>query len=429
MRILLVNKFHYPKGGAETYYLTLGSELKRMGHDVAFFSMHHPDNLPSAWSDYFVTQREYNYVRSPIKAARDGLALTYSQEAKNKFESLCEDFRPDVVHLNNVHRQITLSILDAPYLARHNVPVVYTAHDYILVCPSYVMLDGAGRVCDACLGGRFSNCLRRKCVKGSVAKSLLAVVEAEFLKATGAYRKIDRIIAPSEFMRKKLLEGGFPPDKVTHMQNFAGDEVLKGALSGGDNTDRDNPYLLFFGRLSREKGIDVLVDAFTRAIPNLPENLRLVIAGDGPERAAIEEKLAGMAHEDAARIELVGFQVGEDMRRYAERASLAIASSRCRENMPYSIVEAFALGTPVVGTRIGGIPEMVREGETGFVCEPDDAESMASAMERGMRAFLDRGAYEKLRSNCRAYVLERCPREKYMNRLVELYQEVENAKC
>ena len=87
------------------------------------------------------------------------------------------------------------------------------------------------------------------------------------------------------------------------------------------------------------------------------------------------------------------------------------------------------MGTPVVGTRIGGIPEMVREGETGFVCEPDDAESMASAMERGVRAFLDRGAYEKLRSNCRAYVLERCPREKYMNRLVELYQEVENAKC
>lgn len=114
MRILLVNKFHYRKGGAETYYLTVGSELERMGHEVAYFSMRHPDNLSCEWDKYFVTQREYNNVRNPLKAARDGMALIYSPEAKRNFQALCEEFRPDVVHLNNVHRQITLAILDAP---------------------------------------------------------------------------------------------------------------------------------------------------------------------------------------------------------------------------------------------------------------------------------------------------------------------------
>ena len=151
MRILLVNKFHYRKGGAETYYLTVGSELERMGHEVAYFSMRHPDNLSCEWDKYFVTQREYNNVKSPLKAARDGMALIYSPEAKCSFQALCEEFRPDVVHLNNVHRQITLSILDAPYLRENKVPVFYTAHDYVTVCPGYLMLDGGGRVCDACL--------------------------------------------------------------------------------------------------------------------------------------------------------------------------------------------------------------------------------------------------------------------------------------
>ncbi len=125
MRILLVNKFHYRKGGAETYYLTVGSELERMGHEVAYFSMRHPDNLPCEWDKYFVTQREYNNVKDPLKAARDGMALIYSPEAKRNFQALCEEFRPDVVHLNNVHRQITLSILDAPYLRESRVPVFY----------------------------------------------------------------------------------------------------------------------------------------------------------------------------------------------------------------------------------------------------------------------------------------------------------------
>lgn len=423
MRILLVNKFHYRKGGAETYYLTVGSELERMGHEVAYFSMRHPDNLPCRWDKYFVTQREYNNVKSPLKAARDGMALVYSPEAKRNFQALCEEFRPDVVHLNNVHRQITLSILDAPYLRENKVPVFYTAHDYVTVCPGYLMLDGGGRVCDACLeDGRYRHCIENRCVKGSRAKSALAAMEASFNRAHKSNRRIDRVIAPSRFMRSKLIEGGWPEGKVVFLQNFADDAILdRAANAGADATDRENPYLLFLGRLSAEKGVDTLLRAFDIALPSLPQDMRLVVVGDGPDAAEFKALASSLGC--ASRIEFAGYQTGGALQSFVERASLAIASSRWRENMPYSIVEAFAAGTPVVGTDIGGIPELVYEGKTGFICEPGGVQSMADAISRGASAFLDRSAYSMLQRNCRFYVMENCSREKFMSDLVNLYKE------
>ena len=423
MRILLVNKFHYRKGGAETYYLTVGSELERMGHEVAYFSMRHPDNLPCEWDKYFVTQREYNNVKDPLKAARDGMALIYSPEAKRNFQALCEEFRPDVVHLNNVHRQITLSILDAPYLRENRVPVFYTAHDYVTVCPGYLMLDGGGRVCDACLeDGRYRHCIENRCMKGSRAKSALAAMEASFNRAHKSNRRIDRVIAPSRFMRSKLIEGGWPEGKVVFLQNFADDAILdRAANAGADATDRENPYLLFFGRLSAEKGVDTLLRAFDAALPSLPQDMRLVVVGDGPDAADFKALASSLGC--ASRIEFAGYQTGGTLQAYVERASLAIASSRWRENMPYSIVEAFAAGTPVIGTNIGGIPELVDEGKTGFICEPGGVQSMADAISRGTSAFLDLSAYSMLQLNCRSYVMENCSREKFMSDLANLYKE------
>lgn len=426
MKILLVNKFHYRKGGAETYYLTVGSELEHMGHEVAYFSMKHPNNLPCKWDRYFVTQREYNDVKNPLSAARDGIALIYSPEAKRNFQALCEEFRPDVVHLNNVHRQITLSILDAPYLKEHHVPVFYTAHDYVTVCPGYLMLDGEGRVCDACLeDGKYRHCIENRCVKGSRAKSALAALEASFNRAHRSNERIDRVIAPSSFMRSKLIEGGWPEGKVVALQNFADDAILARASGvAGDVTDRESPYLLFFGRLSAEKGVDVLLRAFDAAAPSLPRDMRLIVVGDGPDAAEFRELAASL--DSAPRIEFAGYQTGDALQTYVERASLAIASSRCRENMPYSIVEAFAAGTPVVGTRIGGIPELVADGVTGFACEPGDVATMADAMVRGAEAFLDAPVYVRMQESCRAYVRENCSRDKFMDQLVELYEEAVN---
>ena len=266
MRILLVNKYFYRKGGAETYFFALAEGLKALGHEVAFFSMQHPNNEPSYWSKYFVSEKDYVGKISAFKKVKEAATLVYSFEAKRKFEALLEEFQPDIIHINNVHRQLTLSILDAPYLKKHRVPVVYTAHDYILLCPAYTMVDGSGKVCDDCLDCHFFHAVKKTCVKGSKAKSGLAFLEAEFLKNHHSYDKIDKIIAPSEFMKHKLDEGGYAGRTVA-MQNFLTTSQMDMAHKVA-NTNKFNtvePYFLFFGRLSKEKGILTLVRAFLRA--------------------------------------------------------------------------------------------------------------------------------------------------------------------
>lgn len=419
MRVLLVNKFHWPKGGSETYHFALAKSLRAAGHEIAFFSMQDGRNLPCEQERYFVPASDYNGKTSLFAKVREALSFAYSREAMRRFEALCRDFQPDVVHMSLVHRQLTLSILDAPYLAEESVPVVWTSHDYIAVCPGYLMLDGSGKVCEACLDGDFQHCVERRCVKASRAKSMLAAHEARSIRRRGLYGKIDRIIAPSDFMRSKLLEGGFPASQVIFMRNFVTDEVLALARVDEDPTDHEHPYLLFFGRLSREKGIEVLVDAFLSIADRNPD-WRLVIVGEGPERAAIEAQIS--AHPEGARVELVGFQRGDALRRLVEGASLAVSPSRCRENMPFSIVEALAAGTPVVGTRIGGIPELISVGHTGFLAEPDDMISLMGSIQRGIALCGDIDAYHAMQANCRAFILESCNQSSYIKELVSLYE-------
>ena len=227
MRILLVNKYFYRKGGAETYFFALAEGLKELGHEVAFFSMKHPNNEPSRWSKFFVSEKDYVGEISAFKKVQEASTLIYSFEAKRKFEALLEEFKPDIIHMNNVHRQLTLSILDAPYLKKHHVPVVYTAHDYILLCPAYTMVNGRGEVCDACLDRHFMHATKNVCVKGSRAKSALATMAqlAEALLPFGwtlDWQAPDWLV-PGGFFS---LESQTPIEAIKYLADAAGGFVL-----------------------------------------------------------------------------------------------------------------------------------------------------------------------------------------------------------
>lgn len=424
MKILLVNKFHWRKGGSETYYFALADGLRALGHEVAFFSMEDERNEPTEWSRYFVTNRDYNGPSSIVDKAKAAQALVYSKEAREKFDALCREFQPDVIHLNLTHRQITFSILDAPWLKQHPTPVVYTSHDLILACPSYLMLDSEGNVCDSCLGGHFGNCLKKKCVKGSIAKSALAVAEAEWLKRHKTYSRLDRIICPSEFMRNKFIEAGLPERQLVLMRNFLNPDSMSREVANQNNED---PYMLYLGRLSREKGVLTLVHAFEKAAPVIPD-WRLVIAGDGPECDAVKVKVSAMPNEISSRIELVGYKTGDALRGLVNRATLAAAPTEWLENAPYAVLEALAAGKPVIGTNMGGIPELVREGETGFLAEAHDEAGLADAIRRGAAVPADPAAYAAMSAHCRSFVAENCNQEKYIRNLVSLYQELIDRK-
>ena len=441
MRILLVNKYFYRKGGAETYFFALAEGLKALAHEVAFFSMKHPNNEPSRWSKYFVSEKDYVGEISAFKKVQEASTLIYSFEAKRKFEALLEEFKPDIIHMNNVHRQLTLSILDAPYLKKHHVPVVYTAHDYILLCPAYTMVNGRGEVCDACLDRHFMHATKNVCVKGSRAKSALATMEAEFLKLHHSYDKIDLIIAPSKFMKSKLDEGGFA-DKTVAMQNFLTEsQVAMGVKVVNTHKFEDaeagiRPYFLFFGRLSKEKGILTLVKAFLQAAglakgnvaaqsddqnaQVLPDIWDLHIVGDGPERGAIEQLIASAGPQAAARIHLLGYKSGEELQREVGNARFTVLSSEWRENMPYSGLESLAAQTPIIGARIGGIPELVEEGKTGFTFESGNTVDLSNSMLNCSAVSVSN--YSAMQRFCREYVNERCLQNKYALALIDLYE-------
>ena len=441
MRILLVNKFFYRKGGSETYLFALAEGLKAQGHEVAFFAMQHPKNEPSYWSKYFVSEKDYNGDISVFRKVKEAATIAYSFEAKRKFEALLEEFQPDVIHLNLVHRQLTFSILDAPYLKKHHVPVVYTAHDYSLICPVYTMINGKGEICDACIHGDYSHVLKNVCTKGSKAKSGLSYMEAEFLKFHHSYDKIDRIIACSQFMKSKLDEAGYA-DKTVTMQNFLTDsQMAMGVHAANTHKFEDaeagaRPYFLFFGRLSKEKGIFTLVKAFLQAtgfvggndiVRNndrdaqvLPDVWDLHIVGEGPERSAIEQLIVSAGPQVASRIHLLGYKSGEDLQREVGNARFTVMSSEWRENMPYSGLESLAVQTPIIGARIGGIPELIEDSMTGIsFCSGNIKELRNSLIEA---ANIDVDMYRYMQKACYQYIVRHSLQDEYLTHLCSMYE-------
>lgn len=366
MRVVLANKFLYPKGGAERAVLTLGSELARRGHAVHYFGMRHPDNAVAVEDSESVRTR--NYYRGGRAAWRDALAMLYSFEARRRFAHLLDRVRPDVVHAHNIYHQLTPSILDA---ARgRGIPVVMTVHDYKLVCPRYDMLRH-GRPCDACIEAGPTACLRYRCVRGAWGPSLLLAAESALHRARGSYEAVHRWIAPSRFLHAVLLRAGFDPDRVRTLPNFA-----PPAVAGPDARRADR--FVFAGRLAPEKGIETVV----RAASALGSG-QLVVCGDGPLRSHIE---ALAARAPADRVVLRGHVGSEELARTLRSAAFTVAPSEWFENAPFAVLESMAQARAVLASRIGGLPELVVPGETGSLVAPGDVVAWTDALAAAIAA-------------------------------------------
>lgn len=359
MKVLLVNKFHYRKGGSETYYFTLAQALRARGHQVIFFAMKDEEkNLPCDQERYFVSNASVSGgIKSKLNMV---LHLTYSKEAYRKMKDLLAAEQPDLVILNLVHKQITLSILDAIREQDATLPVIWTMHDLIAVCPAYTMQDGAGQICEKCLGGDFSHCVKRKCIKGSTAMSILSRYEAEYIRKRKWYDQVDLYICPSEFYRKKLTQGGFTRSPIVTLRNPLPLDAVYDQSEVGS-------YVLYFGRLSPEKGVDTLIRAAKEA------GFPLEILGTGPQAQELKELAAGCEN-----ITFRGFQTGQALTDYIRGARCVVLPSQWYENGPYSAMEAMALGKPLVVSGMGGLPELVEDGVNGYIYGKTDGELAAA---------------------------------------------------
>lgn len=349
MRILLVNKFHYLRGGSEKYYFELAQLLKSKGHTVGFFSMKHEENITTGDAEYFVEEIDLN-TGSKLKA----LDVIYSRENKRLMAKALKEFKPDIVHINNFQRQLSASIIDA--IKEKNIPIVMTAHDLNPICPASIMLYN-GEVCDDCITKGYSQCIKKKCVKGSTLKSTLGVMEKKYYDIHKVFRKIDCIISPSEFNKNQLVNGKLKYNEIVALHNFVNESERNDYVLG--------EYAFYLGRLSKEKGILNLIEA----IGDIPD-AKLLIAGDGPERERIEAYIS--EHKLDGRITLLGYQNQDSIHKYITNSRFVVIPSICNENCPYSVLEAMEIGKPIVASRIGGIPELIADGENGYLYKADD---------------------------------------------------------
>jgi len=350
MKILLVNKFHYMKGGSERYYFTLAEAFKAQGDEVIFFAMQDEKNIPCEQEKYFVSNASVGGgIKSKLNMV---LHIAYSKEAYKKMSELLKAENPDLVILNLVHKQITCSVIDAIKDYNKNLPIFWTMHDLICACPSYTMLDGEGNICEACMDGSFKHCVEKRCIKGSKLMSYLSKYEAETIRKKGWYDKADLYICPSEFYRKKLTAANFTKSEIICMRNPLPLDTKY------ENNDKDGGYILYFGRLSKEKGIKTLIDSAKGL------TAKLYILGTGP----VEEELKAYVKENKiTNIEFKGFQQGDALTDYVRNARVVVLPSEWYENGPYSAMEAMALGKPLIVSNKGGLPELVEHGANGYI--------------------------------------------------------------
>jgi glycosyltransferase involved in cell wall biosynthesis len=417
LTVLLVNKFYHDRGrsgGVGRYLLQEEEDLVGAGWRVVPFATRDDDARPSPWDRYFVTARDYARPHFGGGAAADAASLLWNREAARSLEALLREVRPDVAHLHNIYHHLSPSIL--PVLRRHGIPVVMTLHDLRLLCPAIHMLRH-GQVCERCKGGRFWEAVAGRCVKDSVAASALAALETAHQWRRRFYpRTVSRFLCPSAFYAEKYREWGYPADALQHLPNFVDtarwDPEHLPAASVRDS-------YLYFGRLSREKGLTTLLDAQAlwerEAAATGRPALRLEIAGTGP----VEDDLR--RHAAALGLTTVAFRGGlgmDDLRAALAHARFSVLPSEWYENGPMAALESLAAGVPLVGTAIGGLPEMIVDGITGVVAPPRDPAGLFAALRRA--ATLPAAA----RPAARAWALAHADRGHHMRELMAILREV-----
>lgn len=404
MKIILAHKFFYLKGGAEKFFFETGRLLESQGHEVAYFSTQDEQNDVSEWSKYFPSAPSYR--DGGVLARGSALAkIVYSFEAKKKFRELVEDFEPDLVHVFSINVHISPSILGV--CSEADVPVVASYNDYKHICPNYKLYHH-GRICEDCVGGRFYKAMVNNCCHESAVFSIASTIEAYAHSWMGIQRKsIHTILFASEFMASKTKEFWKNRDfNYALLKNPFDAKVFEISEEYGD-------YLLYFGRLIDEKGVDVLV----RAMSSIPD-AKLKIIGDGPKEDELRELADSL---NLKNVEFLGAIWGDDLNEILKLARFVVVPSTWHENFPYVIHQAFAFGKAVVGSNRGGIPELITHGENGLVYEATDPEALASCINQ---LWSDPGLAVSFGRHAKEYVDREFSDRRFYTSLMEIYERV-----
>lgn len=390
MNIINIGHNYHIKGGSDSYLMYLNDMLVSKGHRSLPFVAENENNKPSELTEYF----------PPGGGEGDILSYFYNRRAKSSLKSILNTvYKPDVAHLHIYYGKLTTSILDA--LVSNNVPIVQSLHEYKLACPVYTM-SCRGDVCNKCEGKYFYRATLNKCKDNSYIKSLAVTLESYFSRLNGDISKVDRFIAVSHFMKKKMVESGVPKGKISVVHNFVDTERFQMR-----QVIPSNSYYLYFGRLEENKGILTLIDACKKA------GVHLKVVGHG----SLSNEVERLISDGTNRIEYLGSLYGDELIEVIQGAKATVIPSEWYENCPMSVLESLSLGVPVIGSSIGGIPELVDDGLNGFLFEPKSVSSLLSAFKK-----LDECDLVIMSMNARQSALNNYSKEIHYQKIMAIYE-------
>ena len=399
MKILMVNKFLYPRGGSESYMLYLAEHLKKIGHEVQFFGMYDEKNAVGNSKGFYTQNMDFH--SKGIARFLYPFKIIYSFEAKKKIMHVIDEFKPDIVHMNNINFQLTPSIIYG--IKKKGISLVQTVHDYQMICPNHLLYNFDKNIpCEKCVKGSHMHCIKNRCIHGSLVKSIIGVIEAKFYSLLKTYKKVDLFVCPSNFLENKLLSAkGYYEGKTKTIHNFINKEKFS------NNGRKEDSYIIFVGRLSKEKGIENIAGA-AKLIPEYD----FVVAGSGPDEDMLK---------DIPNVRLAGFLTGDKLTELMGNAKVLLLPSVCYENCPLSILEAHSLGVPVVTMNSGGMAELVKDGVTGTLVDEATPEGIALKLKETIENV---DYYNTLRENCKNQKDNILSVESYADILIKEYEKL-----
>jgi glycosyltransferase involved in cell wall biosynthesis len=405
MKILLINNYHYLRGGSERAYFDTAKVLEQNGHQVAFFSTKNPKNKPTQWDKYFISDIDLASNLSFVSKAKAFIRLFTNPEADSKLRALIAEFKPDIVHLHNIAHHLSPSIIRV--IKSFGLPLVMTLHDYQLISPSRNLLV-RGRIWEESRPNKFYRCFKDRCIGNSYSKSFVAMLEGYWHYFFKSYSGVDCFVSPSVFLLKKFHEYGFS-GKIFYLPNPIFAEEISHILSW------ENNHILFYGRLDSEKGVDDLLSAYSQ----IETDVNLHIVGDG----SMSDYLRNKAKRFGGRVKFFGRLEGESLWRMVRGARFVVIPSRWYENAPYSALEPMALGRVVLAADIGGLGEIIRDKKNGFLFKAGDVDDLEKKMRHLLSGEED---MKKIGQRAAADVKENNSPAKYYDYLMEVYMRARN---
>lgn len=400
MKVLLVHKFYFPFGGDSIYNIELEKLLNENGIETAVFSMSHERNISQKYKNFYPSKIDFNAVsiKNIIETLRRPI---YSKEVDIKFNKFLDFFEPDIIHLQGIHSQISPIVAKIAY--KRKMPVVWTLHDYKAICPSYTCLRNE-EICELCFTDKF-NVVKKRCMKNSYIASTLAYFESKKWNLDTLQEITNLFISPSQFLKGKMIEAGMSSDKIIVLNNFIHSSKIK------QEPAEKEKYYCYVGRISKEKGVETLL----KASEKLP-GFKLKIIGTGDLLQELKEKYK-LPH-----IEFLGFQNWETIERIVKSAYFTVIPSEWYENNPLSVIESLSLGTPVLGARIGGIPELIINLETGMLFESRSVADLSIKIDELFKS----DSMTEMGNNCILYSQKNFSSEMHFDKLFKIYNHLIN---